>query len=268
MHRPKKTQKNKSQTHLCSALHIQTLCCINFLEWPQVIKAAWCNCTNFIVRIAFICMCLLGINLKITREHVLIQKSLSLEALNSSVLFVKIGLFDFLILLFLKGRHQTMGMFLLCAHWTISLLRNGPWNYSSIALSLKCSYCLCAQSCSLIIIHAMFSVACAATPLLSEKLSRLWVKCLGQDNCTEDCSFISVASSVHQWGFEGRVCLILILVKTFFYLKFNLLEMLFFSFDISSISCCLCPWSWFEKWINVPKACKCMQFCLQEQLEG
>lgn len=68
------------------------------------------------VRIAFICMCLLGINLKITREHVLTQRSLSLEALNSSVLFVKKVLFDFCILLFLKARYQTMGMFLLCAH--------------------------------------------------------------------------------------------------------------------------------------------------------
>lgn len=64
----RQTHKNKGQTHLCSALHIQTLCCINFLEWPQVIKAAWCNCTNFIVRIVFICMCLLGINLRITRR--------------------------------------------------------------------------------------------------------------------------------------------------------------------------------------------------------
>lgn len=275
----KNPQKNKSQTHLCSALHIQTLCCINFLEWPQVIKAAWCNCTNFIVRIAFICMCLLGISLKITREHVLTQRSLSLEALNSSVLFVKKGLFDFCILLFLKARYQTMGMFLLCAHWTISLLRNGPWNYSSLALSLKCNYCLCAQSCSLIIIHAMFSVACAAAPLLSENLSRLWVKCLGQDNCIEVCSFISVASSVHQWGFERRVIArkqtfnrVLLFnyhsCENIFYLKFNLLEMHFFSFDISCISRCLCPWSWFEKWIHVPKACKCLQFCLQEQLEG
>lgn len=85
----------------------------------------------------------------------------------------------------------------------------------------------------------MFSIACAAAPLLSKKLSRLWVKCLGQDKCTEDCSFISVASAVHQWGFEGRVIArkqtfnrVLLFdyhsCENIFYLKFNLLEMLFF----------------------------------------
>lgn len=52
------------------------------------------------------------------------------------------------------------------------------------------------QCWSPICLHAMFSVACAAALLLSEKLSRLWVKCLGQDNCTDDCSFIDMASSV------------------------------------------------------------------------
>lgn len=235
MHRPKKkkkTQKNKSQTHLCSALHIQTLCCINFLEWPQVMKAAWCNCTNFMVRIAFICMCLLGINLKITREHVLTQRSLSLEALNSSVLFVKKVLFDFCILLFLKARYQTMGMFLLCAHWTISLLRNGPWNYSSIALSLKCSYCLCAQSCSLIIIHAMFSIACAAAPLLSSLKSSpgcglsASVKISAQKTVHLFLWLLQCISGVLRGGSlqESKhliecYCLIIILVKTFFILS-------------------------------------------------
>lgn len=190
----KNTQKNKSQTHLCSSLHTQTMCCINFLEWPQVIKEPWCNCTNFISRIAFIPMCLWGVNLKITREHALTKGSFSLKALNSSVLFVIKGLFDLDSFIF-KGQKPDSGHVLLCAHWMISPIRNRPWNYSFNALCLKCRYCVCAQCWPAICLHAMSSVACATAPLLSEKLCRFWVKCLAQDNCTEDCSFICIPPS-------------------------------------------------------------------------
>lgn len=59
-------------------------------------------------------MCLPGQNPKITREHALTKGSLSLEGLNSSVLFVIKGLFDLDSFIF-KGEKPDSGrVFIMC----------------------------------------------------------------------------------------------------------------------------------------------------------
>lgn len=72
------------------------------------------------VRIAFIRARLPGVNLKMTGEHALTKGSLSLESLNSSVLFVIKGLFDLDPLIF-KGQKPDSGhVFIMCTVYDFS----------------------------------------------------------------------------------------------------------------------------------------------------